>query len=59
MKVGTLVKVNEQHASKGDTGVIVKKAGNYVHVYWDKSDLTYWIEVDLSLIHISEPTRPY
>jgi len=46
MKVGTLVKVNEQHASRGDTGVIVKRAGNYVQVYWDKSDLTYWIEVE-------------
>ena len=44
MTVGTLVKVNEQHASRGDTGVIVKRAGNYVHVYWDKSDLTYWID---------------
>ena len=56
MKVGTLVKVNEQHTSKGDTGVIMKKAGNYVHVYWDKSDLTYWIEVDyLEVMH--EPDR--
>ena len=56
MKVGTLVKVNKQHASKGDTGVIVKRAGNYVHVYWDKSDLTYWIEAQyLEVMH--EPDR--
>ena len=26
---------------------------------WDRSDVDLWLILDLSLIHISEPTRPY
>ena len=44
MRIGTIVKVNEQHENAGDTGVIVYVMKESVNVYWSKSDLTYWID---------------
>ncbi len=44
MRIGTIVKVNEQHENAGDTGVVVYVTKESVNVYWSKSDLTYWID---------------
>ena len=44
MKVGAIVKVNENHKSAGDTGVVVIVLSEKVNVYWPESDLTYWMD---------------
>ena len=44
MKVGDIVKVCESRPSAGNTGVILKMTSATAYVYWDESDVCYWIE---------------